>query len=160
MSATPGRMTVSPSPVAQALAENGEGDVKVRINSGGGIATEGMAIYSLLKAHPGKVAMAIDGVAASAASLIAMAGDVRTMRDGAMMMIHDPATITVGNATHARQERRLPRQARQQLRRRLWPRLGQNAGRCAQDHEGRKAGTPPMRRCRGLCHREDGRGRG
>jgi hypothetical protein len=47
--------------------------------------------------------VAIDGVAASAASLIAMAGDVRTMRDGAMMMIHDPATITVGNAdAHAR----------------------------------------------------------
>ena len=89
--------------VAQALAENGDGDVSVRLNSGGGIANEGMAIYSLLKAHPGKVNIAIDGMAASAASLIAMAGDTRTMRDGAMMMIHDPSAITVGNAAlHAK----------------------------------------------------------
>jgi ATP-dependent protease ClpP protease subunit len=59
--------------VAKALVELGGGDITVRINSGGGIATEGMAIYSLLRAHPGKVTIAIDGVAASAASLIAMA---------------------------------------------------------------------------------------
>jgi ATP-dependent protease ClpP protease subunit len=85
------------SDVAHALAMHGDGDVTVRLNSGGGIATEGMAIYSLLKAHQGKVNIVVDGVAASAASLIAMAGDTRAMRDGAVMMIHDPATITVGN---------------------------------------------------------------
>lgn len=84
--------------VALALAEHGVGDVTVRINSGGGIAFDGMAIYSLLKAHPGKVTIAIDGIAASAASLIAMAGDVREMRTGAMMMIHDPSGITIGPA--------------------------------------------------------------
>lgn len=89
--------------VAAALAEHGEGDVTVRLNSGGGIATEGMAIYSLLKSHPGKVTIVVDGVAASAASLIFMAGADRRMRDGAMVMIHDPATITVGNvAAHQR----------------------------------------------------------
>jgi ATP-dependent protease ClpP protease subunit len=86
------------SQVAEALAENGDGDVSVRLNSGGGIATDGMAIFSLLKAHPGKINIEIDGIAASAASLIAMAGDTRVMRQGAMMMIHDPATITVGNS--------------------------------------------------------------
>lgn len=87
--------------VAKALVDLGGGDVVVRINSGGGIATEGMAIYSLLKAHPGKVTVAIDGVAASAASLIAMAGDEIEMRTGAMMMIHDPSGVTRGPAkTH------------------------------------------------------------
>jgi ATP-dependent protease ClpP protease subunit len=88
----------SVSDVAAALAEHGEGDLTVRINSGGGIATDGMAIYSLLKTHPGEITMIVDGVAASAASLIAMAGDKRQMMDGAMLMIHDPATITLGNA--------------------------------------------------------------
>jgi ATP-dependent protease ClpP protease subunit len=84
--------------VAKALVELGSGDITVRMNSGGGIATEGMAIYSLLKAHAGKVTIAIDGVAASAASLIAMAGDEIEMRTGAMMMIHDPSGVTRGPA--------------------------------------------------------------
>jgi len=84
--------------VAAALAEHGEGDITARINSGGGVAAEGMAIYSLLKAHPGNVTIIVDGIAASAASLIAMAGDKRQMSDGAMLMIHDPSTITVGTA--------------------------------------------------------------
>lgn len=68
------------------------GDVIVRINSGGGIATEGQAIYTMLVDHPGKVTVIVDGVAASAASLIAMAGDEIVMRLGAWMLIHDPAT--------------------------------------------------------------------
>ena len=80
----------SASDVAEALAEHGDGDITVRVNSGSGIANEGMAIYSLLKGHAGKVTIAVDGVAASAASLIAMAGSEIEMRDGAMMMIHDP----------------------------------------------------------------------
>lgn len=68
------------------------GDITVRINSGGGIATEGQAIYTALKDYPGKVTVVVDGVAASAASLIAMAGDEIVMRLGAWMLIHDPAT--------------------------------------------------------------------
>jgi ATP-dependent protease ClpP protease subunit len=90
--------------VAAALAILGPGDVTVRINSGGGIATEGMAILSVLMSHPGKVNIIIDGVAASAASLIAMVNSGSClMRQGAMMMIHDPASITIGNAdAHAK----------------------------------------------------------
>lgn len=87
----------SPGDVVNALAEHGPGDVTARINSPGGIATDGMAINSLFKAHAGKVTFVVDGIAASAASLIYMAGDVREMRKGAMLMIHDPGTITVGN---------------------------------------------------------------
>lgn len=67
------------------------GPLTVRINSGGGIATDGQTIYSILRDYPGTVAVVIDGIAASAASLIAMAGDTITMREGALMMIHDPA---------------------------------------------------------------------
>lgn len=67
------------------------GPVTVRINSGGGIATEGQAIYTALRGYQGAVNVVIEGVAASAASLIAMAGDTITMSPGALLMIHDPA---------------------------------------------------------------------
>lgn len=68
------------------------GPLTVRINSGGGIAAEGQAIYTALRAYEGEVHVVIEGVAASAASLIAMAGDSITMTLGAIMMIHDPAS--------------------------------------------------------------------
>jgi len=83
--------------VVQALAEVGRSaPITVRINSGGGIATEGAAIYAALRAHLGDVNVVIEGIAASAASIIAMGGDKITMRPGAVMMIHDPAGFTMG----------------------------------------------------------------
>lgn len=76
------------------------GDITVRINSGGGIASEGQAIYTALVDYPGKVSVVVDAVAASAASLIAMAGDEIVIRRGAWMLIHDPATPwTMGRGT-------------------------------------------------------------
>lgn len=79
-------------------ALSGLGDVLVRVNSGGGSAFEGAAIYAILKAHAGRVTVRVEGVAASAASLIAMAGAEIVMAEGAMMMIHDPSGITIGPA--------------------------------------------------------------
>lgn len=77
-----------------------DGPLTVRINSGGGIASEGQAIYTMLKDYPGEVHVVVDGVAASAASLIAMAGDKITMRLGSYMLIHDPAQpFTEGRGT-------------------------------------------------------------
>lgn len=75
-----------------------QGDLVVRINSGGGIVDDGVAIYNAIKLRAGKKTVYIDGVAASAASLIAMAGDEIIMRLGSTMMIHDPSTIAFGNA--------------------------------------------------------------
>lgn len=83
--------------VALALAEHGPGPLTARINSGGGIAADGIAIYSLL-AQRGDVTTIVDGTAASAASIIVMAGSERRMRAGATLMIHDLAIITWGNA--------------------------------------------------------------
>jgi ATP-dependent protease ClpP protease subunit len=71
--------------------------VTVRINSGGGYAFEGLAIYAALSAHRGRVTCIVDSIAASAASIIAMAGDETIMRVGSMMMVHDPAMITCGD---------------------------------------------------------------
>lgn len=76
------------------------GDIIVRINSGGGIASEGQAIYTMLSDHAGKVTVMVEGCAASAASLIAMSGDEIIFRRGAWMLIHDPATpYTMGRGT-------------------------------------------------------------
>lgn len=83
--------------VIEALGEL-QGEVAVRLNSGGGIAFQGIAIYNALREHPGKVTIYVDALAASAASVIAMAGDHVVMRPGAVMMIHNPAAVTIGTA--------------------------------------------------------------
>lgn len=84
--------------VIEALAEHGEGPLTVRINSGGGYVKDGVSIYNSLKAHAGKITTSCDGIAASAASVILMAGEDRIVREGSLVMIHDPAAITVGDA--------------------------------------------------------------
>lgn len=85
--------------VIAALAQVGDGnDVTIRLNSGGGIATEGSAIHAALVRHKGKKTIVVEGVAASAASLIAMAGDEVEMALGSVMMIHDPSGVTIGTA--------------------------------------------------------------
>lgn len=85
--------------VIEALAEVGrDADITVRINSGGGYTDDGVSIFNALKAHKGKVTVIVDAVAFSSASLIAMAGEERIMRKGAMMMIHDPSGGVWGTA--------------------------------------------------------------
>ena len=74
------------------------GDLTIRLNSGGGDAFEGAAIHAVLSAYEGPKTIIVEGIAASAASLIAMAGDEIGMAEGAMMMIHDPSGITLGTA--------------------------------------------------------------
>jgi ATP-dependent protease ClpP protease subunit len=95
--------------VYDALGRVGRGnDVTVRINSGGGLVDDGVGIFNALKAHRGKVTVSVEAIAASAASVIAMAGDDVVMRTGAVMMIHDPALITLGDAAeHERSMRAL-----------------------------------------------------
>jgi ATP-dependent Clp protease protease subunit len=75
------------------------GDVIVRINSGGGDVFEGIGIYNILKEHKGNVTIKIDGWAASAASIIAMAGDTVSMAFNSQMMIHNPWTFAAGDAS-------------------------------------------------------------
>lgn len=82
--------------VVEALSEL-EGDITVRINSGGGSVWAGNAIYNALKNHDGKVTIHIDAVAASAASIIAMAGDEIVVSEASFFMIHNAATLSWGN---------------------------------------------------------------
>lgn len=79
-------------------------NIKVRINSPGGEVFDGFAIYNALKNHDARVEVQIDGLAASIASVIAMAGDEVTMGVGALIMIHDPWSIALGNADDMRDQ--------------------------------------------------------
>jgi HK97 family phage major capsid protein len=79
-----------------------ETPVLVRINSYGGSVSDGLAIYSALKAHAGHVTTRVDGVAMSAATLPAIAGEVREVSHVATLMIHGPWTVLAGNAKDLR----------------------------------------------------------
>ena len=72
--------------------------ITVRINSPGGSAWDGAAIYNALVRHPAKVNVEIDGIAASAASFIAMAGDKIRMAENATLMIHQASALVIGPA--------------------------------------------------------------
>jgi ATP-dependent protease ClpP protease subunit len=73
-------------------------ELTLRINSPGGEVFEGLVIYNALLDHPSVVNVVVDGMAASAASFVAQAGDHVTMNRGAQMMIHDASGICIGNA--------------------------------------------------------------
>lgn len=79
-------------------------EINLRINSSGGDIFEGFAIYNLLNRHSAKIVVDIDGVAASIASVIAMAGDEIRMAENAMLMIHDPWTVVAGSAVELRSQ--------------------------------------------------------
>ncbi len=79
------------------------GDLTVWINSPGGDVFAAAEIYTMLKDYKGKITVKIDALAASAASVIAMAGDKVLMSPVAMMMIHNPSTMAYGNAQDFKQ---------------------------------------------------------
>ena len=76
--------------------------INLRINSPGGSVIDGNAMFNALQRHPAKVVTHIDGLAASMASVIAMAGDEVHMADNALLMIHNPWTMSIGDADELR----------------------------------------------------------
>ncbi len=76
--------------------------LELRLNSPGGSVFDAVAIYNALKRHEGPVTVTIDGIAASAASYIAMAGDEIIMPENAFLMIHDPSGLVMGTAADMR----------------------------------------------------------
>ena len=77
---------------------SGTGDVTVWINSPGGDCVAAAQIYNMLMEYPGSVTVKIDGIAASAASVIAMAGTRVLMSPVSMLMIHNPMTVAFGDS--------------------------------------------------------------
>ena len=88
----------TPAAVAAFLSENRGVPVNVRINSPGGLAYDGIVIYNALVGHGAKVTTTIEGMAASAASIIAMAGDTIRIHENATLMIHRAWGIVMGNS--------------------------------------------------------------
>ena len=78
--------------------KSGEGDITVWINSPGGDCVAAAQIYNMLMDYKGSVTVKIDGIAASAASVIAMAGSKVLMSPVSMLMIHNPMTAAYGNS--------------------------------------------------------------
>jgi len=83
--------------VAAALRAIGDQDVFVDLNSPGGDFFEGVAIYNALRSHPHKVTVRILGLAASAASVIAMAGDEIQIGKAGFLMVHNAWVVAIGN---------------------------------------------------------------
>jgi len=94
---------VTPRHFWQDLEALGEiSELKVFLNSDGGDVFAGQAIHSMLRRHPAQVNVVVDGLAASIASLVAVAGDRVTMPRNAMMMVHNPWTMGIGDAIEFR----------------------------------------------------------
>lgn len=88
---------VSAKRIAAALRTISNRDVTVQINSPGGDMFEGIAIYNLLRAHPARITVDVLGIAASAASVIAMAGDNIRMAPSSFLMLHNAWGVVIGN---------------------------------------------------------------
>lgn len=86
------------------IAELDVETINLRLNSPGGGVFDGVAIYNAVARHPANVIVHIDGIAASIASVIAMAGDEIRIAEGAHMMIHKPWSIALGDSETMRKE--------------------------------------------------------
>lgn len=97
-----GMDVASPNAFREALAGHTGKTINVWIDSWGGDTTAAAGIYNALKEHKGKVVVKIDGKAVSAASVIAMAGDEIKMSPVALLMIHNPWTVAMGESKDMR----------------------------------------------------------
>ena len=96
---------ISAKDVKDELKRIGKVDaIEVYINSAGGSVFDGTAIHTQLERNTSKINVHIDGLAASIASLIAMAGDTVSMAQNAMLMVHDPWIVTGGTAKELREQ--------------------------------------------------------
>lgn len=78
-------------------------EIRLLINSPGGDVFDGTAIFNILAAHPARIVAVVQGLAASAASFIAVAADELVMNPGSMLMIHDPSAVVIGWASDMRE---------------------------------------------------------
>jgi ATP-dependent Clp protease protease subunit len=99
-----GSFDVNAKQFVDELKEINADTINLRINSPGGSVIDGNAMFNALQRHPAKVITHIDGLAASMASVIAMAGDEVHMADNALLMIHNPWTFSMGDADELRKD--------------------------------------------------------
>jgi ATP-dependent Clp protease protease subunit len=107
---------ITPQMVADDLKAAGKIDViNLRINSPGGDVFDGIAIHNLLKSHRARVEVDIDGLCASIATIIAMAGDEVRMAQNAMFMVHEPSSGAYGTGEDLRKQADMLDQAKEIL---------------------------------------------
>lgn len=107
-----GSFGVSAKKFAEELEAIDAPEIRVRINSPGGSVFDAIAIHSALLHHPARILVYVDALAASAASVVAMAGDELVMMPGSQMMIHDASALEDGQAAdHAKLATFLDRQS-------------------------------------------------
>ena len=98
-----GWLGTSAADFAQELADLDVDTIDLRLNSPGGSVFDGVAIHNALLTHRARVDVTVDGVAASIASVIAMAGDSVTLGRGTRLMIHNPSGLVIGQARDMRE---------------------------------------------------------
>ena len=96
--------TISAKEVTEYLADLDVENINVYINSNGGVVDTAIAINNALRRHKAKVTVNIDGIAASAATLVTCAGDTVRMPKNALFMIHNPSTIAMGDSEEMRKQ--------------------------------------------------------
>lgn len=96
--------TISAKEVTEYLADLDVENINVYINSNGGVVDTAIAINNALRRHKARVTVNIDGIAASAATLITCAGDTVRMPKNALFMIHNPSTIAMGDSEEMRKK--------------------------------------------------------
>jgi ATP-dependent Clp protease, proteolytic subunit ClpP len=96
--------TISAKEVTEYLVDLDVENINVYINSNGGVVDTAIAINNALRRHKAKVTVNIDGIAASAATLITCAGDTVRMPKNALFMIHNPSTIAMGDSEEMRKQ--------------------------------------------------------
>ncbi len=121
---------------AKQFAEDMKGikasDINVRINSEGGSVFDGHAIYNTLRNHGARITVDIDGLAASIASIIAMAGDEIRMAENGFLMIHDPWVVAAGTADELRSQAEVMDKVQEKLVNTYVKRTGGDAEQIAQ----------------------------
>lgn len=115
---------------AQLKANRNAKEIQVRINSAGGSVLEGFAIYNLLTEHPARVVADVDAIAASIASLVLMAADEIRMSESAMIMVHNPWGMSMGEAQDLRATADLLDKMREQMGRAYASRTGLSEEEC------------------------------
>ena len=98
-----GTWDVSARKIADAIEDRTSAPLVIKINSVGGDVFEGFAIYNAIKNHQGPTTAIVEGLAASAGSLIAISADMCIVRPASLMMLHNPHTVAAGESKDLRQ---------------------------------------------------------
>lgn len=123
---TIGLSGTDPKDFVQELNKYKKKKLNIRLNSAGGSVMDGSAIYNALRQHEGHVTVNIDGLAASMAGIIAMAGDEVRMNQNAFFMMHNASTCAIGDATAMEKEAEFLRKINKSLARTLSIRSGKD----------------------------------